>query len=73
LLQEGQGEDLYRSVMEYISAIPLEEKAPKEEYKRRLGMCKVCDYLTNGMCALCGCFVEIRAAKVNQRCAKDFW
>ena len=73
LLKEGQGEDLYRSVMEYVESIPLEEKVSEEEYDRRLKICKTCDYLTNGMCALCGCFVEVRAVKISQRCAKDFW
>ncbi|MCL2420981.1 MAG: DUF6171 family protein [Defluviitaleaceae bacterium] len=73
LLKESQGGDLYRSIMEYIDAIPLEEKSCIEAYNQRLEICKICDHLTNGMCALCGCFVEVRAAKSNQRCAGDFW
>ena len=73
LLKEGQGDDLYRSVMEYVESIPAEEKASQREYKRRLEVCKTCGHLTNGMCRLCGCFVEVRAAKISQRCAKDFW
>jgi len=73
LLREGQGEELYRSVMEYVAAISPEERTADEEYNRRLDFCKACDHLTNGMCALCGCFVEVRAAKSNQCCAKGFW
>ena len=73
LLKEGQGEELYRSVMEYVATIPMEEKVSVEEYDRRLGICKACDQLTNGLCALCGCFVEIRAAKINQRGVKKIW
>ncbi|MFQ7747018.1 MAG: DUF6171 family protein [Eubacteriales bacterium] len=29
------------------------------------------DSLRNGMCALCGCFVEVRAAKKRQHCAQS--
>ena len=73
LLKESQRDKLYRSVMEFIDAIPTEEKTPKKDYSRRLGLCRTCHYLINGMCSLCGCFVEVRAAKVKQRCAKNIW
>ena len=68
-----QGEELYRSVMEYVDSIPLAERVLDEEYERRLGICKTCRHLSNGMCALCGCFVEVRAAKLNQGCADNLW
>ena len=48
-----------------------EQKAPDALYKDRLQKCTSCDHLVNGMCALCGCFVEVRAAKVRQHCAKN--
>jgi len=72
LLNEG-GDELYKSIMDYINAIPLDEKVSTDEYNRRLGICKTCDQLTNGMCALCGCFVEVRAVKVGQSCVKNYW
>ena len=34
----------------------------------RLNICKECDLLINGMCKLCGCFVEIRAAVKKNYC-----
>ena len=67
------GDDLYRTVMEYVASIPLEDRAPDEEYNRRLEFCKACGNLSNGMCSLCGCFVEVRAAKIKQNCVKDLW
>jgi len=73
LSESQQGEAFYRSIMEYIDAIPQGDKTPQAEYNRRLEICKACDQLTNGMCALCGCFVEARAAKINQRCVKYDW
>ena len=73
LISEAGQEELYSSIMDYIDAIPANNKATADEYTRRLNVCKACDLLTNGMCAICGCFVELRAAKANKRCAKDYW
>jgi len=73
LSESQQGEALYHSIIEYIEAIPHDYKTPQNEYHRRLEICKSCNQLTNGMCALCGCFVEARAAKVNQHCVKNDW
>ena len=72
LLSETDG-TLYRTVLAYIDAISPEEKAPMAEYERRLDICRACDQLTNGMCALCGCFVEVRAAKIKHRCVRYEW
>ena len=56
-------------LQEYINNIPEEQKAPEPLYEERLSHCRACDYLINGMCRLCGCFVELRAAKKISRCA----
>ena len=73
LLREAQGEEMYQSIMEYVKTIPPEEKASEAEYQRRLEICQKCERLTNGLCALCGCFVEVRAAKARMYCANDLW
>lgn len=70
LLKELDGA-YFRSVYEYIESIPEEEKTEPEEYARRLERCRSCDCLQDGMCALCGCFVEVRAAKRRQHCAQS--
>lgn len=72
LLRELDGE-YFKSIYQYIDNIPLEQKAPPEEYDRRLALCKSCDDLKNGMCAQCGCFVEVRAAKLRQVCPWGKW
>ena len=38
-------------------------------------LCRTCDDLHNGTCALCGCYVEARAAKKRQGCPKvpEMW
>jgi len=66
-------DDIYNSVMSFIAAIPKEQKTPPDEYERRLSICKTCNKLTNGMCALCGCYVEMRAAKIKQSCVNHYW
>jgi len=63
--------EYYKSVYEYIDSIPAHEKAPEEEYKRRLDICLDCEHTSNAMCGLCGCFIEVRAVKKNSYCAKS--
>jgi len=69
----SHGDDLYKTLTEHIKALPMEERVPLEEYTRRLEKCQACDHLINGTCTLCGCYVELRAAKKLQRCVKYFW
>ena len=40
----------------------------KEEYEERLRICTECDSLMNGMCGVCGCYVEMRAAVKTHYC-----
>lgn len=52
----------------YIAAYPAEKRCPPEEYARRLEICGSCEELSNAMCALCGCYVELRALKPEMYC-----
>jgi hypothetical protein len=65
----------FEHMREYIKAIPQEQKTSADEYERRLKICKGCENLVSGMCVLCGCYVEVRAAKAAQRCvmSADAW
>ena len=60
--------DLARTVAEYVASLPEAQRAPETVYRRRLLRCTACDALRDGTCALCGCYVEARAAKRLQRC-----
>ncbi|MCL2287017.1 MAG: DUF6171 family protein [Firmicutes bacterium] len=75
LLSETDEAEFFKVVQEYVDSIPPEQKTPPAEYRRRLELCKTCSHLTNGLCALCGCYVEVRAAKTEQRCVSpiDIW
>ena len=59
---------LAKSIRELIDLLPEEKRASAEETARRLTLCRGCDHLQNGMCVLCGCYVELRAAKARMRC-----
>lgn len=72
LLRELDGE-YFKSIYQYIENIPREQKAPPKEYARRLDLCRACADLQNGMCAQCGCFAEVRAAKLRQACPLGKW
>jgi len=71
----GENSDIGKHIQEYVLSIPAEEKVTDTEYQRRLDICKNCSHLLDGMCILCGCYVEVRAAKAKQHCVKsvDVW
>ena len=74
LLYEMAGsKEVYESVLRLIADMDPSERASKEESTRRLGVCKACDHLLDGMCRACGCYVELRAAARAGHCPKKKW
>ncbi|MBR6028889.1 MAG: hypothetical protein IKP40_07330 [Clostridia bacterium] len=67
-LLTGHQPDLARLVAEYVDSLPEEQKAPETVRQARLVRCLQCENLADGTCRLCGCYVEARAARRNQRC-----
>ncbi|MCI2050032.1 MAG: DUF6171 family protein [Lachnospiraceae bacterium] len=63
----------FSDVSELVAAIPAEERAAEQITAGRLSVCKGCERLFEGMCLLCGCYVEYRAAKKNADCPGHFW
>ena len=59
---------LAKSIRELIELLPEEKRALADVTAQRLAVCRECDHLQNGMCMLCGCYVELRAAKVHMKC-----
>ncbi len=66
-------EETFRSMWEYIENLDMEIKASQSLYEKRLGICKECDMLLQGMCRKCGCYVEMRAAVVKNSCPGKLW
>ena len=68
LIRDFDTGELFRTMQDYIARIDEDIKTPKEEYEKRLGICTECDSLMNGMCGVCGCYVEMRAAVNTNYC-----
>ena len=62
--------DSYQSVLFYRSTMPKKKRTPDDEFEARLAACKECGSLENGTCRQCGCFVEMRAARVDMHCPR---
>ena len=60
--------ELAKVIRERVESLPEEERTPEKEYAFRLSACRECGSLNRGTCALCGCYVEIRAAKIRMHC-----
>ncbi|MDL2301433.1 DUF6171 family protein [Lachnospiraceae bacterium OttesenSCG-928-D06] len=66
-------EEYFRNLTEYIENLDEELRTNKEQYEERLGICKECDLLLEGMCRSCGCYVELRAATAKNSCPNKKW
>lgn len=62
------GEALAALLEQWIEAIPEARRADGEARRARLAACRACPHLGAATCALCGCYVEYRAAHAAQRC-----
>ncbi len=61
-------EAFYEDLSRYIQRMDEELKVDQQTYEERLNICSTCDRLMNGMCRLCGCFVELRAVQKVRKC-----
>lgn len=68
LLYEMAEASQYQNMYEYIKNLDEDVKASSDLYQERLNTCKKCDNLLAGMCRICGCYVEMRAAIRNKDC-----
>lgn len=68
LFREMSDSAYYKYVQDYLDSLLPEDKAADHCYEERLQYCKQCTYIQNGVCRLCGCFVEIRAAGIHRHC-----
>ena len=69
--RQGISEETYKAMLERIERMDPELRCTKEVYEERLDACKKCEYLVEAMCALCGCFVESRAAVKANSCPAE--
>lgn len=60
--------ELHRILLERIEQLPPEERASDELVSLRLARCLECPSLNHGTCTECGCYVELRSARLNKGC-----
>ncbi len=68
MMENGALEESYRNMYERIELMDEDLRCQGEDYEKRLALCKACDNLLDGMCRLCGCYVELRAAVKKNSC-----
>lgn len=68
LLEDFAPEEYIRNMRTYVEGLEEEIKADSTLYSKRLKICRECENLYEGMCKLCGCFVEYRAALKIKSC-----
>ena len=61
------------SLYAYIARLEPGIKADETIYEKRLSVCKSCNYLNEGLCGACGCFVELRAVIAQNVCPYQKW
>lgn len=66
-------DDYFKTLQEMIANVTGEDRAPDEVYEERLRRCTECERLADGMCRGCGCFVELRAVILKNRCPYELW
>ena len=68
LLEDFAPEEYIQSMRTYIEGLPKDVKADESLYNDRVQICRECENLYDGLCRVCGCFVEYRAALRNKGC-----
>ena len=70
LSKEAGGEELAELIAARIAGMPPDIRADEA-----LAACLACEDLIGGMCAKCGCYVELRAARRHGYCpaARRMW
>lgn len=64
--EDAQG--IEATLRAYLDALPEEARTDDAAYAARLAKCEGCSHLRGYTCALCGCYVQARAAKRHMAC-----
>lgn len=71
LLRELGEAELLEKIAAYQDSIPVIERTEEQEYRQRLEKCRLCQWLNQGICGKCGCFVEARAFRRKAVCPHE--
>ena|GEM_PF-16268 len=75
LIKDTPQKEYFQNMYDYIDRLDTDIKVADTIYTERLNACKTCPYLQCGMCKICGCFVEVRAAIKSNDCPaiEKYW
>ena len=62
------GEEFFENLGRIIKNTDEELKVSETVYRQRLDQCMACENLFEGMCRICGCYVELRASLKKNAC-----
>ncbi len=68
LLEDAAAEEYIENMRINLQGLEESIKTDELTYRQRLLHCKDCDNLFEGICKICGCFVEYRAAINHKSC-----
>ena len=68
-----QAEDYLRFIEKNRSATPARLRTGEEEYARRIAVCEASEKLSGPTCLGCGCYVELRAMRIDGKCPYKKW
>lgn len=68
LTRDMEQTEYFRTLHEYIANLDADLKVSDAVYEERLAHCKECEKLYQGMCRICGCYVELRAVMKKNSC-----
>ena len=66
-------DEYYKTLRALIDDVKGDERASDSLYEERLNTCLSCEKLFDGLCAACGCYVELRAVIKDNSCPYDKW
>lgn len=68
MMENGAVEESIQKMLKRIEMMDEDLRCSGERYEARLRSCKACENLLSGMCRICGCYVELRAAVKSNSC-----
>lgn len=68
LLMDIAPEEYLKHMRSYLEGLDEDIRTEEAQYQDRLSCCKDCEKLNEGICRICGCFVEYRAAIQIKNC-----
>lgn len=68
-----QAENYTQMIEKCLSMISPRDRTSEVQFAQRIAVCEECADFVTATCQVCGCYVELRAAKKNVHCPRKKW